>query len=305
MIFNYYLVALNMDEDVMKPRVINIDLDVEDEKELTNIAFIDELTSRYSEKQFRNHLIKNNILSNPNTPVFIVRRSTSQSKVTDGNGNEKNKITIKYYSPIFKSTYSEFIPNLAISTLRKRNLNLEDSLYLLRTFCSLYKSNRNFREIANFILNSHDIKHLLDYAKSSTDKKINPIKYELLRDVVSALCEYDQCKDFEEFYSKVYRRQEFTNKILGILPKNYPREKLDKPVRESLEYVQELKRGKWDDPVAQAKINKDFKESNTFDIDHLHLTLEDRLRAGLISDYSNYLDQKEKLELEYRRSSKR
>ena len=66
----YYIVALDT-----KPRIVYLDenkLDEKDNLKLTNLAYIDYITSQYDEETFRNYLFKNNIISYKDTPIFIV-----------------------------------------------------------------------------------------------------------------------------------------------------------------------------------------------------------------------------------------
>ena len=294
--YNYYLVALNLENGEMKPRIINIDtstLNGEDVKELSNIAHIDSVTSQYDESFFRKYLQKKEIINNIYTPIFITR--ISKSYVSEA-GKKKTKTSVKYYCPIFKSESSKLINNISLTTLRQRSLTLDDTYYLLNHFKDLYLHNGEYREIVEYIINDHDIKHLLNYKSYIDDPRSNPIKYNLLREVVSSFYEYEKCKNYENFIHGIYGREIYTNEILKVLPEKLGIRKSDfKPVvRQSLKEVEELKRTEWDNKTAEEL----YKKENTINLSTL--TLEDRLRAGAINEI-DYLDTKEKSEIKFRK----
>ena len=295
--YNYYLVALNHENEGVKPRIINIDastLNGEDERELSNLAHIDNVTSKYDEITFRKYLLSKGIISNLYTPIFITRLSTSH--LTDENGDKKTKNNVKYFCPIFKSNESKLINNIALSTLRQRSLSLDDTSYLLNYFKEQYLHNEEYRSIVDFIINNHDIKHLLNYKIYIKDTKSNPIKYSLLREVVSSLYEFEKNKSFEGFMHEVYGRDSFVREVIKVLPAKVGIKKSDfKPmVRESIEEVNDLKYSDWDDKAAEEL----YKKQNMINLSTL--TLEDRLRAGAI-DAVDYLNTKEQLEHKFRK----
>ena len=297
--YNYYLVALNLEEDKMNPRIINLDnskLQEDDEKELTNIAYIDNLTSKYEEGVFRRYLYDKKILKDIYTPVFIVRFSNSYEK--DNFGNRKTKTSIKFYCPIFKSKDSELVNNIALTTIRQRNISISECSYLLQYFEALYYNNEEYRDIVNYVINDHDIKHLLNYKVYIKDTKSNPIKYTLLRDVVSTLYEFEKSKTFERFVNDVYGREDYIREIKSVLPEKINVKKGDfKPVvRDSYENIERIKHEEWDNIDAKEQ----FKNSSIKERTLLTLTLEDKLRAGLI-DANDYSNTKEKYETKFRK----
>lgn len=289
--YNYYLVAFNNVNGEKKPRIINIDNDklkVEDEKELTNIAFIDNLTSQYSEEQFRSYLTKEGILESYDTPVFVVRHYKKNVKDSKG----KTKANLKYYSPIFKSDDGRLVGSIAKTISSQRELMLLDGLYLLEHFRKLYTSQSDFRYIAKYIINEHDIEHLLNYESTRKNKSTNPIKYELLRDVVSAFYEFETKKTYEKFFFSVDGRESYTNEIFGMLPKKIMDSeiKYKKPKELTYEEALEIKNSPWDDPIRERNFYTQLKSGSIKDSDRLATTLEDKLRAGLISisEYIKY-----------------
>ena len=297
--YNYYLVALNLEENGIKPRIINLDnsmLQEDDEKELTNLAFIDNLTSKYEEGTFRKYLLDKGVLKNIYTPVFVVRLSNSFEK--DVFGNRKAKTSIKFYCPIFKSKDSKLINNIALTTIRQRNLSISDSAYLLQYFEALYFNNKEYRDIVNYVINQHDIKHLLNYKHYIKDTKSNPIKYSLLRDVVSTMYEFEKSKTFDRFIEDVYDRDDYVKDIIRILPEKTKITKNDlNPIsRATREEVEIIKNEPWDDIEAKEQFENNSIKERTL----LTLTLEDKLRAGII-DANEYILSKEKYETKFRK----
>ena len=283
--YNFYLVALNEN-----PRIINIDkeqLNVEDDKVLTNIAYIDKLTTNYEEGVFRRYLYDKKIIDKIYTPIFIVR-----SYKLNG------KIGIKFYSVLFKKGNTDLIDNLATNILRQRELSISDASYLLNKFERMYFNNEDFHDIADYIINEHDINHLLNYKQNYTDKKKNPIKYVLLRDVVSVFYEYEKNKSFEKYLMDVYDRDKYKTKIIKILPESIKVRKtdIDKVKYVTDEEIKRIKNEKWDNVVAQEEFKNERISLKTVSL----LTLEDRLRAGLITD-NEYAMSREKFETKFRK----
>lgn len=297
--YNYYLVALNLEENGIQPRIINLNNDIlkeNDEKELTNLAYIDNLTSKYDEAVFRKYLYEKEIIKNTFTPIFIVRLSTTYKK--DSDGNSKKKTNIKYYCPIFKSKDASLINNVALTTIRQRSLAFSDASYLLKYFEDLFYKSEEYRSIVEYIINEHDIKHLLNYEYYVKDKKSNPIKYSLLREVVSTLYEFEKSQSFEKFMGDVYGREESALNIIKILPEVIKVKKSDlNPVRRlSDEEIENIKNQEWDNKEAKKQFRGDTINERVL----YTLTLEDRLRAGLI-DGIEYSNTRENYETKFRK----
>lgn len=297
--YNYYLVALNLEENGIQPRIINLNNDIlkeNDEKELTNLAYIDNLTSKYDEAVFRKYLYEKEIIKNTFTPIFIVRLSTTYKK--DSDGNSKKKTNIKYYCPIFKSKDASLINNVALTTIRQRSLAFSDASYLLKYFEDLFYKSEEYRSIVEYIINEHDIKHLLNYEYYVKDKKSNPIKYSLLREVVSTLYEFEKSQSFEKFMGDVYGREESALSIVKILPEVIKVKKSDlNPVRRlSDEEIENIKNQEWDNKEAKEQFRGDTINERVL----YTLTLEDRLRAGLI-DGIEYSNTRENYETKFRK----
>ncbi len=297
--YNYYLVALNLEENGIQPRIINLNNDIlkeNDEKELTNLAYIDNLTSKYDETVFRKYLYEKEIIKNTFTPIFIVRLSITYKK--DSDGNSKKKTNIKYYCPIFKSKDASLINNVALTTIRQRSLAFSDASYLLKYFEDLFYKSEEYRSIVEYIINEHDIKHLLNYEYYVKDKKSNPIKYSLLREVVSTLYEFEKSQSFEKFMGDVYGREESALSIVKILPEVIKVKKSDlNPVRRlSDEEIENIKNQEWDNKEAKEQFRGDTINERVL----YTLTLEDRLRAGLI-DGIEYSNTRENYETKFRK----
>ena len=308
--YNYYLVALNFEEKdnysheiIRQPRIINLNNDMlkeEDSKELTNLAYIDNLTSKYEEGAMRRYLFDKGIIDNIYTPICLVRLSNGYNK--DSFGNRKSENKIKYFSPIFKSKNSDLINNIALSTIRQRTLLLSDASYLLQKFYDLYIYDSEYAKIADYIIDEHDIKHLLNYKNYLKDSKSNPIKYELLREVVSSFYEYEKNKNYIKFVEDVYAREDFTKNILEILPEKINIKKTDlNPVQKlSKEDIEKIKNQDWDNQFAQENLNIKNKDAKIDEKTLLTLTLEDKLRAGII-DYNEYIRKIEETEIKFRK----
>ena len=282
--YNYYLIAFNIEDGVKKPRIININKDmlkVEDDKELTNIAFIDNLTSQYSEDQFRTHLVKEGVIKDYDTPVFIVRHYKKNVKDSLG----RTRANLKYYSPIFKSEEGRLVGSISKTTTQQRELMFLDAQYIIEYFKRLYNGKSDFRYIARYIINEHDIEHLLNYEPSNKNKNSSPIKYELLRDVVSAFYEFETKKSYEKFFYSVDGREDFTSEIFGMLPKRIANKdiKFKEPRELSFEEALEIKNSGWDDPISEKRFYEQLKQGTIYDRERLATTLEDKLRAGFIS----------------------
>ena len=297
--YNYYLVALNFEDRKINPRIINLDnsmLNEEDEKELTNLAYIDNLTSKYEEGVFRRYLFDKGVIKNLYTPVFVVRYSNTYE--LDDSGKRKAKKSVKFYCPIFKSKDSSLINNLALTTIRQRSLALSDCAYLLHYFEDLFYKNEEFRSIASYVINEHDLKHLLNYEYYIKDKKSNPIKYSLLREVVSIMYEFEKNKSFEGFMNDVYAREDYIKEVMAVLPDkiNVKKSDLNPMSREIIDEVSEIRNTAWDNEAAKEQ----FDAGTINERDLRTLTLEDRLRAGLI-DEIEYSNNKETYEAKFRK----
>ena len=308
--YNYYLVALNFEEkddfnhEIVKcPRIINLNNDMlneKDPKELTNLAYIDNLTSKYEEGVMRRYLFDKGIIDNFNTPITIVRLSNGYRE--DNFGNRKSVTKIKYFCPIFKSKNSDLINNIALSTIRQRTLLLSDAGYLLQKFNDLYTYDSEYAKIARFIIDQYDIKHLLNYKDYLKDNKSNPIKYELLREVVSSMYEYEKSKNYLKFVEDVYGRVEFTRNIIKILPEKIEIKKsnLNPVQRLTKDDIERIKNDKWDNSFAQENLDIKNKNAKRDEKTLLTLTLEDKLRAGIIDD-NEYIRKIEETEIKFRK----
>ncbi|MBR1417285.1 MAG: hypothetical protein IJ572_05705 [Bacilli bacterium] len=274
---DYYIVALDT-----KPRIVYLDenkLDEKDNLKLTNLAYIDYITSQYDEETFRNYLFKNNIISYKDTPIFIVHTHMY-----------KGKIRIIFNNLIFKGKYSNLLLNLSLTTLRERALSLKDCAYLIDIFEKNYYYNNDFKEIANYLINEKSIEKIIKYRErknssnaSNYDEKYkneNPLKYRLMRDLVSSLNEYSKYQDIDSFLLSVYKRDDYSDLIIPLIPE---KSLVDKIERQNVSYddLEDIKNAPWDNKDAEEMIkNERYTEEFI-----RTATLEDQLRAGLISDY--------------------
>ena len=130
------------------------------------------------------------------------------------------------------------------------------------------------------------------------DEKKTPIKYVLLRDVVSVFYEYNKYKKVDKYLSDVCRCYESEDAILSILPNKIKvkRSDLSEIKVLSQEDISEIKHDKWDNAIAQKEhYNKKMSNKSI-----ATLTLEDELRSGKI-DAGKYKDIREKQERKFRK----
>ena len=96
----------------------------------------------------------------------------------------------------------------------------------------------------------------------------------------------------------VYDRDDYAKDIVSILPEKIVVKKADlNPiVKQSLDELKEMKYTEWDNKVAKEQFEKGTIDDKVF----WTLTLEDKLRAGLIDplEFSNI---KEKYEIKFRK----
>ena len=294
---NYYIVAFNKD----KPSIINIDntiLKEEDTNKLINIAYIDLLISRYDEETFRNHLLRKHLIDDYNTPIFIAHKTSGHT-----NKYPYSKSFVHYFSLIFKSKYSRYINNVAITTVRNRLVNEGDAGLLIRDFSKLYYSDSELYDIANEILDKETIEKVINYKEHPEKFKKNPINYVVIRNIVASLTEWDKYKTFERYYLATYGREKYDSELAGILPKNKVIKTED--VRSySEEELEQIKNSAWDNLEAQQHLDRSIRDKKYYEDELYTLTLEDRLRSGLMSEL-DYEKHRKNGERDYKNSGRK
>lgn len=290
---NYYIIAFNKD----KPSIINIDntiLKEKDTNKLINIAFIDLITSKYDEDTFRNHLLNKHFIDDYETPIFIARKTTGESIEFP-----YTRHIIHYFSLIFKSDYSKYIKNIALTTTRNRLINNSDAGVLIKDFEKLYYSDNELYDIANEILDKDTIEKIFYYSYNTEKYETSPINYLMIRNIVASLTEWDKYKTFEKYYMETYGREKYNSDVAALIPADII-VKVE-PVRDyTQQELEQIKNDVWDNLEAQKRIENgkyDPKETNT-------LTLEDRLRSGL-SNEMDYESRRKRSELEFREIGKK
>ena len=286
---NYYIVALNENN----ARIVNLNNEILQEKntnKLINIAYIDLITSKYDEKTFREHLLKKKIIDDYYTPIFIVHKTYSHDT-----NHPYSKTNIHYFNPIFKGKYSNYIDNIAITTLRNRLITVEDSGIFIILFSRLYYCNNELYDIANEIVGKETIDRVVAYKEKPEKFKKSPINYIVIRNMLSSLLEYEKYSTYQNYMVNTYDKELYDDKIANILPKNKVIKKQE--IRNySKEELNNIKNSKWDNELAKEEFSKPIINITILNT----LTLEDRLRAGLIDELEYENTRKDK-ESKYRR----
>ena len=129
---NCYLIAFNK-----QLRKINVDPEIlnANKEEADKLRFIDFATSRYDEKELKEKLFQNGIIESVDTPICISRVSTFAGKKEVTN-----------FRLLTKGPYNYLLESL-------------DSA-ILEDFHKLYDDDKNFKEIANFIIGQDNIKRI-------------------------------------------------------------------------------------------------------------------------------------------------
>ena len=274
---NYYIIALND-----SPRIIRLNNEMlqAGEEKLTSLSYIDLLTSKYDEITFRKYLYSKQIIKNVNAPIFIVLEYTYDKQRR-----------LKFHDIIFKGQYANLVENLALTTERKRIIVPSDAGYLLGLFRNMYGKDQKFMEIANYIINEHDINALLSNKESK-----KRLYYPLLRDVVACFRQYASFDCVEDYISSVYKNFDYARDILEVLPKKI-RNKKTVPQAISEEEAKSIKKSdNWDNIIIKEQIRSDSINEQAFRT----MTLEDELRAGLINT-KEYIDKRYERENKFSR----
>jgi len=264
---NYYIVALNKSG----PRIVNLNNDIlkEDEEKLHSIEYIDYITNKYDEEAFKKFLFNKKIIDNVYNPIYIVKSHLYK-------GNRK----LKYYDLIFKSSYSDFLNKIALTTIRNRAITYGDAARLLDIFEHFYFNDEEFNQLSQESLNEHQVNRLM---KDINNKSSNELNYTTLRNIISALYQYEKHHTYEYYAYNNYKREDYENEILHLLPKENKSNVKKVIERYDFETLDKIKHDKWDNEKAQKLF-----ENNAFSIEMLStLTLEDLYRAGFI-DYLEY-----------------
>ncbi len=273
---NYYIIAFNNNL-----RIISLNNDMlreSDVSKLSNLAYLDLLTSNIEESKFRKYLLDNKIIDKIYTPIFIVKKY-----------KYNGKYNIKFHNLIFKDNNSYLINNLALTDLRNRYISLRDCGYLLKKFGMEYCRDNKFKNIIDNIINSHEVDDLLNYQENK-DKMDQRFRYSLLRDIVSSMQISDKYDSVYDYIMDTYKKVDYVDDIVTAinsfeynLPNNY-KKFISNNIGQRVLKEEELKITPWDNKKAQ----KHYQEGRFVDWEIQTLTLEDEYRYGFI-DYSKYL----------------
>ena len=151
---NYYLLAFNKQ---LRP----IEIIKEEEKssinDQSNLKYIDLVSSKYNEEEFRNFLLKKGIIEKIDTPICIVNEEKKRNRDKE----------IKIYRVINKGMYND---------------NLENYSQLLEKFIGLYDNNQDFKDIANFIITKSEIDRI--FRINGYSGRIYKLEYHNVRNIV-------------------------------------------------------------------------------------------------------------------------
>ena len=270
---NYQIVALNN-----KPRLINLDNNIlreDDASKLREIAYIDHITARYSEEVFRHFLLKKGYISEIDTPIYLAKEHMY-----------KGQKMLKYFDLAFKSKYNTLLNNVALTTIRNRNLTFSDVYGILELFEKKYFNDNEYKELIDLYVNEHTINQIVRLLNGK-DGKIPT--YLDCRNIISCMIQIDKEKSFENYMLNNYKRDDYKEEVLKIMPKiGY--EKVVGVEELTLEEIEKLKKTPWD--------NKEAHEiyQNGSLVHPKYLNLEDKLRAGIITsvEYRDMVSQSKK-----------
>ena len=257
---NYQIVALNN-----SPRLINLDNNVlkeEDANKLTEIAYIDHITARYSEEVFRHFLYKKGYIKEEDTPIYLAKsRFFKGSKM------------LKYYDLIFKSEYNTVLNNIALATIRNRNLTLMDVSAILELFEKRYFNDVEYAQLAKEFIDEHTVNQIV---RLLNGKEAKIPTYLECRNIISCMIQIDKEKTYENYILNNFKRDDYKEEVLKIMPQD-GFVKVTKVEQLTLEEIEKLKRTPWDNKEAEEV----YKNGNI--VHPKYLNLEDKLRAGIIS----------------------
>lgn len=166
----YYIIALNNEI-----RYINFNNEIlkAKEEDLTNLKFIDFVTSKYGEDKLRNYLIQKKLIDNIDTPLCIVRPVMPIFS---------NELVLEYYEILYKDKYSSY---------------LKDNTYLLDEFKKNYYSNNEFKELSNNIIGQEEIQRIFFF--DGYNGRRNNLNYIQTRQIISVLNNYDSKRKINDY----------------------------------------------------------------------------------------------------------
>ncbi len=188
---NCYLIAFNkqLRKIELNQSMLNASND-----ELTNLKYIDSVTSKYDEETFRNYLLNRGIIENINTPICIVNQKL----------NSRQEKEMDIYRIINKGKYDNY---------------LSDSSTLLEQFQSLYYDNQDFKEIANYIITDDEIKRIFYF--NGYSGRSYKLDYNNIRNIVLSLNVFEKYKKLELYNDKDNDYTKYVNEINSLLSHNY------------------------------------------------------------------------------------
>ena len=184
---NCYLIAFNQ-----QLRKININqqmLDISSD-EARKLKYIDSLTSPLEEKEFREYLFKKGIIESIDTPICIVDEYKKYDNTKDIN--------------IFR-----------IITKGNNNEKLDNDYKLLEDFQTLYYTNKDYQEIANFIIGQDEIKRIFFF--NGYNGRKYKLDYYNVRNIVLSLNVFDKYKKLDNTPEKDYDYMAHKDEIISLL----------------------------------------------------------------------------------------
>jgi hypothetical protein len=184
---NCYLIAFNK-----QLRKINLDQELLNAKyeDLSKLQFIDSITSRYDEKELKEKLFQKGIIESVDTPICISRVSTF--------GNKKEVIN---YRLLTSGPYSN-------------TLGAIDGEVLM-DFHDLYDNDKQFQEIANFIIGKENIGRIFYF--NGYGGRAYKLNYSDARNIVLAQNIYKMCGTLSNYQDKNNDYNQSSDEIISLL----------------------------------------------------------------------------------------
>jgi len=184
---NCYLIAFNK-----QLRIINLDQELLNAKyeDLSKLKFIDSVTSRYDEKELKEKLFQKGIIESVDTPICISRIHMHQNKKETTN-----------YRLLTKGPLNYLLDNV-------------DSA-ILQDFHQLYDGDKNFKEIAEFIIGKDNINMIFYF--NGYGGRTYKLDYQYARNIVLSLNIFKMYGTLSNYQDKNNNYDQSSDEIISLL----------------------------------------------------------------------------------------
>ena len=184
---NCYLVAFNK-----QLRIINLDQELlnANYEDLSKLKFIDSVTSRYDEKELKEKLFKKGIIESVDTPICISRVYMHQNKKETTNYRLLTKGPANYL------------------------LDSVDSA-ILQDFHQLYDGDKNFKEIAEFIIGKDNINMIFYF--NGYGGRTYKLDYQYARNIVLSLNIFKMYETLSNYQDQNNNYDQSSDEIISLL----------------------------------------------------------------------------------------